>query len=81
LVFSFNVSLKGLLFNFIVSPLLGFCNQFVVFESIMMGVFERLLSSSSLEWPEAPIHKHVVLPIFNGGVRLISLEVTVQTAY
>jgi hypothetical protein len=41
-----------------------------------MGSFERLLGSSLLECLKAfLVCWHVVLPIFNGSVRLIFLEV------
>jgi hypothetical protein len=47
-----------------------------------MGIFKRLLGPSSLECPEAPIvRRQMVLPIFNGGVGLISLEVIAPTIY
>jgi hypothetical protein len=45
-----------------------------------MGIFEKLLGSSSLECHEALlVHQYVVLPISNEGIRLISFEFIVLT--
>jgi hypothetical protein len=47
-----------------------------------MGGFEKNLGLSSLECTKAIlILQQMVLPIFNGGVRLISSEVIVLTTY
>jgi hypothetical protein len=69
-------------FCFVVPPFLDVQNQLVVFYSTLVGVFKRLLGLGSLECPKAPfVHQYVVLPIYNDGIRLISLEVIVPIAY
>jgi hypothetical protein len=82
LVSSLDVSPISFPFFFVASPLLGFRSQLVVFYSTLMGVFERILGLGSLECPEAPFnHRHVVLPIFSGGIRFISLEAIAPAIY
>jgi hypothetical protein len=47
-----------------------------------MGVFEKKLGLRSLECPKAIlVFQQMALPIFNVGVRLISLEVIILTSY
>jgi hypothetical protein len=79
---SFDVSLKGLPFCFVALRLLGFHSELVIFYSTLMGIFERILGSTSLECPKAfLLHPHVALPISSEGIMLISLEVIVPTVY
>ncbi len=60
----------------------SFQSQFIVFYSTLMGVFWRLLGSSSLECLKTLIvHHQVVLPISDGGVGLISSKVIIPTTY
>jgi hypothetical protein len=47
-----------------------------------MKDFGKLLGSSSLKCPKAfLVRRHVVFPIFSGGIKLISLEVIASIAY
>jgi hypothetical protein len=82
LVSFFNVSPKSLFFVLLFPPSSKILKLACLFLFQLYGNFEKPLNSSSLKCPEALIiRQQVAFLIFNGGVRLISLEVIDLIAY
>ncbi len=74
--------LEAFLFTSLFPLLLGFQSKLIVFYSILMGIFEKLLGLGPLECPKALlIHQQVALPISSGGIGFISLEFIVLAIY